>query len=159
MPDLTAARARELFDLDESTGTLTWKYGPRRGKVSGSLNGNGYFNTYADGRRYKTHRVVWLISTGAWPVDQLDHINGVRTDNRPINLREATHATNQHNLTRASKSSSGVRGVSWHKKTAKWQAQITVDRRRIALGLFDTPQEAETAYGKAKANLHTCSAR
>ena len=147
---LTAERARELLDYDPDTGVLTWKVGrrgpARAGAVSGYLGGNGYLRTRVDGRMYRNHRVAWLIATGSWPADQIDHINGDRTDNRLANLREATARQNAHNTGLPVNNTSGFKGVHWHNHKGKWRAQVSHDGRLIYIGYFDTPEQASVAY-------------
>jgi hypothetical protein len=84
----------------------------------------------------------------------IDHINGVSSDNRICNLREATISENGQNRKRGKNNTSGFTGVSWHKSKNKWCSQIRVNGDLIALGSFDTPQEANDAYLLAKSKLH-----
>jgi hypothetical protein len=107
------------------------------------LDGDGY--RVVSPRSFKAHRIVWAMTYGYWPGHQIDHINGVRNDNRLCNLREATVAQNQQNQRASPRNASGYPGVSWHKRIGKWEAHITVDGRRHHLGLFDTAREAYAA--------------
>lgn len=86
---------------------------------------------------YLAHRVAWAMSTGEWPKDEIDHINGIREDNRLENLRSVTPSENRRNQGRPKDNTSGVMGVGWHSQKSKWRAFITVDRRMQHLGLFD----------------------
>jgi hypothetical protein len=81
-----------------------------------------------------------------------DHINGNKLDNRRQNLRYVTHAQNM--LNRAGSSACGIKGVSVHKASGKWQAQIRVGGKVTYLGLFNTPEEAGSAYAEASARYH-----
>ena len=92
----------------------------------------------------QAHRIVWAMTYGYWPGHQIDHINGVRNDNRLCNLREATVAQNPQNQRTSPRNASGYPGVSWT-TDGKWEAHITVDGRRHHLGLFDTAREAYAA--------------
>ena len=76
-----------------------------------------------------------------------DHINGNGLDNRRSNLRTVTHQQNMLN-TRVRKKAkySKHRGVTWHKLNKKWYSQITVDRKNVYLGSFDTEEEAKAVY-------------
>ena len=79
----------------------------------------------------------------------IDHRNGDGLDNRRENLRPATHSQNQANRRRLPTNTSGYKGVTWNKKSAKWQAGIKVDGRSFHLGLHDTAQAAGDAYAAA----------
>jgi hypothetical protein len=91
--------------------------------------------------------------TGEWPHEDMDHRNGVRDDNRWVNLREATSAENHQN--RAVRSNSGLMGVSWKANCKKFEASIMSRGRQMYLGQFDDKHEAHAAYLAAKAKLHT----
>lgn len=116
--DLTAARLRELLNYDQATGVFVWRvamrYGVGAGGPAGSMCSNGYLKIKVGGKRLSAHRIAWLFVTGEWPSDMIDHINGVRSDNRFSNLRDASRAVNQQNQRHAQKSntSTGVLGVS-----------------------------------------------
>lgn len=80
--------------------------------------------------------------TGKFPSKQIDHINGVRDDNRWCNLREVDEQGNARNQKMRSDNTSGQTGVSWHNSTGKWLSYIYVDGSRLDLGLFDSYSEA-----------------
>jgi hypothetical protein len=146
---ITAERLRELLAYDPTSGGFAWRVDrgglAKAGQIAGSRNGIGYVNIRVDGRDYSAHRLAWLHVTGAWPAGQIDHINGVRDDNRIANLREATNAQNQWN--RAHQGSvSGFKGVKWCKIQRKWRAELRKDGRKIHLGRFATAEEAHAAY-------------
>lgn len=91
----------------------------------------------------------------AWPTISIDHINQVRDDNRIQNLREVSRSENQQNRGMSKNNNSGFKGISWHKKSNKWQAQIHFQGKRQHLGLFHTPEEASAAYQAAAEKFHT----
>ncbi|HDS1550738.1 TPA: HNH endonuclease [Stenotrophomonas maltophilia] len=99
------------------------------------------------------HRIVWLLTHGTWPKDQIDHINGVRTDNRPENLRQASALDNQQNLKTRVDNTSGYPGV--RRSLSRWSALIAHGGKRHYLGNYDTPEQAYAAYLEAKSRLHT----
>ena len=86
---------------------------------------------------------------------QIDHINGVRCDNRFSNLREATAAENGQNQAVPRHNTSGFMGVHWNRRAGNWQARIMIAGRNKYLGYFDTPEAAHAAYCAAKAKHHT----
>lgn len=156
---LTQAEVQELFNYDPEVGVLTHKTLPKNtnrkvyiGKPAGHKHRSGYVCVYLKGRTYKAHRLIWLYTFGKWPTKQLDHINGVRDDNRISNLREATQLENSQNRKLNNNNASGYLGVSCMGE--RWRAVIGVNKHVRYLGLFSTKEEAYTAYCKAKAELH-----
>lgn len=157
---MKAETLRELFDYDPDTGVLThrprsvgWFSADRfasawnarfAGKVAGSVGGKGYCQVNVQGRVMQAHRVAWVIMTGEVP-DEIDHINGDKSDNRFANLRAVSHQENGRNLKRARNNSSGVTGVGWNKRFGKWQARIKVAGRSKSLGYFDSLTRAKEA--------------
>lgn len=109
----------------------------------------GYAYVNIGGQSLQAHRVVWAREHGEWPPIQVDHINGVRTDNRPSNLRLATNTQNMQNSGVTVKSKSGVKGVHWCKDKKKWGAWICVNKKRMGLGRYKTIEEAAAAYAAA----------
>lgn len=75
MPALTAERARELLVYDPETGALNWRVarGCRSGALAGTRTSEGYTQVEIDYRLYRAHRVIWLMQTGKWPNDHLEH--------------------------------------------------------------------------------------
>ncbi len=148
--DLTADEVRSLFDFNPATGELQWRVrrqGVRSSRSRNSLNSHGYREVTIRGRSYLVHRIGWLHHFGKWPVSQLDHVNGVRTDNRIKNLREATPSQNQWNRRKPKNNTSGFKGVSLYKKgRRRWRAIIKVGEKSVYLGVYKTAQEAHAAY-------------
>jgi hypothetical protein len=155
--DLTAARLRELFDYDPETGAFT-RQKPARyaGRQTGYVSADGYRVVSVDGFQYLAHRLVWLYMHGSWPMQMLDHINGIRSDNRISNLRDVSNVENSENRTRPhrNKKSSGPLGVCC--VAGRWKAQIMSLGKVKHLGYFDTPDEASQAYLEAKRKHHSC---
>lgn len=96
--------------------------------------------------RRSTEERLHTFLTG-WSL--VDHANGDGLDNRRSNLREATHAQNSANSRLSRRSTSGLKGVTWYKRTSRWRAHITVDQAQRHLGYFDDAAEAARAYDAA----------
>ena len=150
----SVSRLREILEYDHETGHLTWK---RRDKAAPGWNGryagkaaftsdsgSGYRVGAADGRKLYAHRVAWAIHYGEWP-DIIDHINGDRSDNRLANIRNVCATENARNCSLKKNNQSGFHGVTWSRQFQKWRATITVNRKSIHIGLFDTSSEAMAA--------------
>lgn len=108
---------------------------------------SGYICIQVGAKIYKAHRLVWLLHFGCWPSGELDHINGIKHDNRLQNLRDVSHPQNCANRVRPNaNNTSGQMGVTHHRKTGKWHARIARLGESCHLGLFATPEEAGRAY-------------
>lgn len=155
---LTHQRLLEVLNYNEVTGEFVWKVriGVRAapGSLAGNVGGGGYRRIWIDKELHPEHRLAWFYVNGDWPADQLDHINGNPADNRIANLRDASYYDNGQNRKLSKNNSSGIKGVSLHKGTGKWQAYITLKRRTHYLGLFENLSDAQKARLKAKAELH-----
>lgn len=155
---LTQARLKEVLDYDPDTGIFTAKLTRGNclaGRTVGCDNGGGYLKISIDNRVYFAHRLAWLFMTGEWPTFEIDHINGVRTDNRWCNLRRTCREHNVQNIGGPrSDNTSGYLGVCWNTRRGKWVAQIKAFGKHHHLGYFPTPELAHAAYLKAKDELH-----
>ena len=125
------------------------------GKKCGSTNQYGYlcvslkFNKKM--RVVLVHRIVWAMHFGKWPSEWLDHINGVRTDNRISNLREVSPLQNAWNsIRKRGKSPTGVTRTS----NNKYSAKIKVNGKDVHLGTFNSESSAAYAYENASKKYH-----
>lgn len=154
---LSAERARELFNYDPETGSLTWRVNKgsraREGKPAGSKRDDGYLSVRADGEQVLVHRVIWLMHSGEWPGSIIDHKNGIRSDNRWRNLRDTSRRVNQENH-RNSRQGSKVPFLGVSCKRGKFRSRIKVGGIERSLGSFSTPEEAHEVYLTAKRQLH-----
>jgi len=153
MANVTQDRLKELVHYDPVSGVFTRikDAGPnaKAGEVLGKSKPQGRSRVCIDGKFYLLHRLAFLYMTGAMPEDEVDHINRDPSDNRWENLRPATRAENCHNIGVPSHNTSGLKGASFDKARNLWQAGIKVNGRRIALGRYETAEEAHAAYVKA----------
>jgi hypothetical protein len=144
---------RDHFIYDADTGNVRWKrrYNNSIRKDLGiSVNSKGYRSVYYAGRNYKAHRIAWLLYVGTWPVGQIDHINGDRSDNRIANLRDVTSAENQKNTKIDKRNTSGVSGVRWREDRKCWEASIRQGGSLVFLGRFDDFDTAVTVRRNAE---------
>lgn len=161
----TPEQLRELLSYDPDTGEFFWredvvgKSSSWMAKYSGKQTfttdcGSGYRRAQIEKCDVRAHRVAWAMYYGKWPDDEIDHINGIRHDNRIINLREASRFTNGSNVPMHRDCSSGLKGAYWHGQRNRWTSRIRANGETRYLGLFDTAQEAHEAYCKAAKELH-----
>lgn len=140
-------RLQELFVLDEQ-GQLRWQQTRnnfvKQGDVVGTQTRSGHWQTHVDGRPYMVHRIVWALCNQSDPgALQIDHINGNRADNRPCNLRLATHQQNAINRKGCVSSNTGLTGVYFHSRCPNHPYSAKVGNTH--LGFFKTPEEAAAA--------------
>ncbi len=159
MNALTAELVRHQLDYDPDSGKLTWRNSTSNrvnlGMEAGCLDGKGYRSIHIAGRKERGHRLAWLYTYGQLPEEQIDHINGDKSDNRIANLRLATDSGNRQNMRRARRdSTSGIIGARYDRRRGCWNAGITVDKRHYWLGRFGSAEEAHAAYLAAKRELH-----
>ncbi|HEX9613648.1 MAG TPA: HNH endonuclease [Candidatus Bathyarchaeia archaeon] len=152
MESLGFQRIKELFDYDPDTGEVSRKikYG-KRGQEGHIFESS---SIKIDGKWVRIGRIAWVLHHEDWPPDGywIDHINGIKADNRIVNLRLATPTQNQQN-----KAGFGAhsKGVTWRDRQSKpWQAKIRVNGQRVHLGSFATKEEASNAYREAALKYH-----
>lgn len=155
---LSQEELRAMLRYDPQIGEFVWLVKPSKrlpsGAIAGGLNAEGYRVIRLCGRLYKAHRLAWLYVHGEWPAMCIDHINGVRDDNRIANLRCVTHGENMQNQRRAhANNKTGKLGVA--PDGIKFLSRIRVGGRSQFVGSFATAEEASTAYIAAKRRLHS----
>lgn len=114
---------------------------------TGAANGRGYGSIWRSPRLERAHRMAYELAYGAIPDGLVvDHMCHNPKCVNPRHLRICTQAQNLQNARGHRDSFSGLKGVSWDRGTRKWRAQILVPSRKMYIGLFDTPEEAQAAY-------------
>lgn len=145
---------KKLYYYDISTGLFIRKIdrrgGRKMGDISGLLRPDGYVRIVIDKKQYLLHRLAFLYMTGSFPDDEVDHINGVRGDNRWINLRCVSKAENRKNASARLDNKSGYPGIRWRKERSKWAARIWSNGKLIELGHYQTFDEAMTVRKQAE---------
>lgn len=153
MRDSEESAVLSEFSYCKETGVLF-----RNGKeCSGRQSPAGYLRVSVNGKNLLQHRLAWRLATGAWPKCRVDHVNGVKTDNRFVNLRECDLSQNLMNCGPHVDNESGLKGVFRNKK--RWAASISAYGKKRHLGTFDTPEEAHAAYRAAALEMHGDFAR
>lgn len=147
---------RETFTYEPETGLLRWKTKSANrieiGSIAGSKNRRGYIVVGMKGKVYLAHRICWALyhNEQLSPDVEIDHIYGIRDDNRITELRKATRNEQGYNGKLRSTNTSGHRGVIYYKARQKWVASITVGGRSIHLGYFEEIEDAIAARLKAE---------
>ena len=158
MQKLSHEELKNILHYNPEIGLFSWLIKPsdkiKIGSIAGSVDKDGYVIITLNSKKYRAHRLIWFYVYGKWPVNEIDHINRIPSDNRIINLREVTDQENQFNRGKQKNNTSGYKGVSWNKQNKKWLANIRVNRKTIYLGYFDDILEASEAYRKAKEKYH-----
>lgn len=158
--DLTAEQARELVRYVPETGEFY--YVERRSNRchkdgrAGSFGQRGIVQIRIKGENYLAHRLAFLLMTGEWPKQVVDHIDGNPSNNRWSNLRDVSQQVNTYNLRRTHrhKRHSRLLGAHWCEQGKLWKSSITVNGKAQHLGVFATAEEASAAYLDAKRRLH-----
>ena len=155
---ITKSELDENLSYDPKTGMFVWvsKRHKRRSKdgFAGKKHRLGYRDVVINGVSYGAHRLAWLCVHGVMPESHIDHINGIKDDNRIENLREATEQQNQMNRKRCRANTSGVKGVCWIERCKRWEAKFISNKARIFVGRFMSLDEAAAAISQARAMHH-----
>jgi hypothetical protein len=158
---LTKELLKEHIDYNPNTGVFTWikktnkKSRVNIGSEAGTITVHGYLSIYI-GHHYRANRLAWFYVYGLWPSKGMviDHINGIKTDNRICNLREATPQQNTFNQVKHSNNTSGYKGVYWSNVNKKWYAQGRINGKNKFLGNFINPKHASLAYENFCSKIH-----
>jgi hypothetical protein len=160
MSNIDCNQLKEILEYQPDTGLFFWKRsgkGIKKNRKAGHLSKDGYVDIRIKNCLHPAHRVAWVMMTGNWPDNFVDHINRIRSDNRFVNLREATKAENAQNTDLPSNNTSGYKGVVWHKPNRNWCAQIFINKKHIHLGSFENLQDAINARIEAEKEFFTHS--
>jgi hypothetical protein len=158
---------RKLLRYDPDTGKLYWRERTSQVMPDGNYrrrwnnrfsgkeamtapDGHGYFVGRIFGKKHLAHRVIWAMVNNEWPIEDIDHINGSRGDNRIENLRHVSRVENSRNSAMKSNNTSGVVGVSWSRRDKRWRAGICIDGKEIFIGNFIDKADAIKARKNAE---------
>ena len=133
---------KEIFEYKD--GNLI-----RKNKIAGCLHKSGYIQIKVNNIVYPAHRLIWVYYNGSISENmQIDHINGIKHDNRIENLRLVTAQQNCFNRSRLK-----AKGYTWNKNVRKWQSSICINGKYKYLGLYENEQDARNVY-IANCKLH-----
>ena len=129
------------------------------GGIAGSLDRKGYrrikCNVKGVSKSIAAHRLCYFITTGSMPFDQIDHINGIKDDNSPENLRSCNNSQNRRNAGVCKVNTSGYRGVATASRgSGKWCASLVVNKKTHWLGTFTCKHEAARVWNTAARMYH-----
>lgn len=150
---------KSCFQYDPLTGELwkikrfNWKGEliPCKPTLMKCLDSYGYIQIHFGKVLYKAHRLIYHIVQG-YPLPSeydVDHQNGVRSDNRWVNLRFVKRSDNSRNVGLRSDNTSGYQGVHYNKISGKYEASIYHNGRKVHLGRFQNIDDAILAREKA----------
>lgn len=126
---LTQERVKELFDYrDGDLYTKLGRQGVRTSKVAGSHSHSGYRKAMIAGKRYYTHRLVWMYHHGYFPEGMIDHIDKDPTNNSIENLREVSSSCNLLNAKTRENNSTGIKGVTINRRRRKFEVSYKSNR-------------------------------
>jgi hypothetical protein len=110
----------------------------------------GYLHGHVFKKHYFAHRIAWAIHYGSWPTGQIDHVSGLRSDNRIENLRDVSHSDNQKNVKLRHDNKCGMPGIDWKKHASAWRVRVSREGKRRLVGYFKNLDEAVTARRDAQ---------
>jgi hypothetical protein len=139
---------KDYLSYNLETGIFTWIKGKGRilpGKVCVVNHGEGYITIGFNGKRYLAHRLAWYFTYGELP-KEIDHINGIRNDNRICNLRSVTRRQNSQNNIKHRNGK--LVGTHFDTDVKKWRSTIKINGKNKYLGWFNTELGAHKRYIK-----------
>ena len=153
----------DLFEYRD--GDLYWKEQPKNqvdiSKPAGNINAiTGYRHIQIKGKKYKAHRMIYLMSNPEWDITDtsrdnlIDHKDEDKLNNNIDNLRIATQSQNKANTGKYKNNTSGDSNISWHKASGKWQVEVTANNKKHYGGLFVNKEDAIAKAIQMRDELH-----
>lgn len=156
MDILTQEYLKSIILYEPLTGMFIWRYKEacpsfkRGGRISNCVEKDGYIQIRISGKSFKAHRLAFLYITGEWPKEQVDHINGIRRDNRWCNIRECTPRENMFNM-RACVDGK-IKGI--RKKNKSYEVTLRINGIPTYLGSYKNLEDAVKTIRAAREKYH-----
>ncbi len=167
----TLKQLNMLFSFDKETGILVWKYRTKwlpngyedrwnthyAGKPAGGHDGAGYLRVGIQEKLYGAHRILFALYNKIDLKDvppEVDHENGIKDDNRKLNLRASCRPTNSRNKIKHKNNTSGFKGVHINKNGGRIRVSIMVEGKQYEEGGFKTVEQAYERYLELGRILH-----
>jgi hypothetical protein len=150
---LTQERAKEIFSYYPDSGLLFRKLKNGKERLQSCKDSKGYVITYADKKTFKAHRVIWLIENGSFPESFIDHANGIRDDNRIVNLRCANPTQSCANRAMPKKKLNLPKGTVIRNRPRKYVVLISSEGKEQYIGAYFTKEESAKAYNDAAVRI------
>lgn len=151
----TKEQLHQLFEYKD--GDLYWKISRNNnikvGQVAGMLRPDGYKRVNINKKNYYLHRLIFIYHNG-FITDEIDHIDNNKLNNRIENLRVATRIQNMLNCKINSRNTTGIKGITFDKEKSKFRPYLSVNKKRMYLGCFDSLDDANTELQKARIKYH-----
>jgi hypothetical protein len=144
---------------------MKWKIsrgnGVMPGDVVGKRSDQGYLRVCMHGKNYRVHILAYIFMEGYTPEHTIDHIDGVRDNNKWSNLRHVSLSCNAQNRAINKNNTSRYPGVCFHKQLKKWVSVIRINGKLLHLGVYDSAMEAALARFTVESNCAkwTCNKR
>ena len=124
-----------------------------RGAVAGTILPGPYRIIFIDRKGYRAGRLAFLYMKGAWPEQEVDHIDTDKKNDRWSNLRLVTRIQNLGNKRTYKSNKLGVKGVFLRPDNGMYHAQIQHEGKKFHLGDHTKIEDAKEAYRKAAVEL------
>ena len=146
---LTQQELKNLMHYNLKTGNFYWLCNKgkktKNGTPVGTVAPTGYSVIWIDNCLYLAHRLAHLYVEGYFPEYQIDHKDGIKTNNKWTNLRHVTKSCNMQNQKISSKNTSGFPGVTWDRERNKWMSKLKIFGKNIMVGRYESKLEAALA--------------
>lgn len=151
---LTQERLKQVLKYDPLTGIFTRLKSWKGTLEVGCLRPDGYITISVDYYPYRAHRLAFLYMSGEFPIDEVDHKNMNRSDNRWDNLRTASKEQNGVNISPRKNNKCGYKNVYWSTRDRKWVVELKHQGQRVSLGNYDDLELADLVATEARNLYH-----